>query len=122
MEAWAALGEGRGGGKLLELFLILRYEESFPDSWAEAMVVGFVLKSGVAEQPANIRRHTTGQSHSCIQPTSCTAKIIAARLEDGLSDRLRKTQYGFRKDRSTVEPMFILRRLQDLVHAKQGRA
>ena len=48
--------------------------------------------------------------------------ILAARPEAGLEGRLRGTQYGFRKGRSTAEPMHILRRLQDLVHAKQHHA
>ena len=46
-----------------------------------------------------------------------TYKIYAAMIQDRLSTlydyRLRKTQYGFRKDRSTHQPLFILRRLQD---------
>ena len=48
--------------------------------------------------------------------------LIAARLSAGLEDRLRETQYGFRKGRSTSEPMFIQRRQQDLVHAKRNHA
>ena len=49
-------------------------------------------------------------------------RVLAARLEKGLEGRLRSTQYGFRKGRSTAEPMFIIRRLQDMVHAKRNRA
>ena len=39
-----------------------------------------------------------------------------------MEDRLRHTQYGFRKWRSTTEPMFILRRLQELVHPQKHQA
>ena len=35
---------------------------------------------------------------------------------------MRKTQFGFRQGRSTAEPTFILRRLQDLVRARQTHA
>ena len=41
------------------------------------------------------------------------AAMIQDRLSSRYDKRLRKTQYGFRKERSTAQPLFILRRLQD---------
>ena len=38
-------------------------------------------------------------------------------LATGLDDKLWETQYGFRKKRSTAQPLFITRRLQDLAEA-----
>ena len=42
------------------------------------------------------------------------AAILQKRLATGLDDKLWETQYGFRKKRSTAQPLFITRRLQDL--------
>ena len=48
--------------------------------------------------------------------------MLAARLHVGLEGSLRSTQYGFRKGRSTAEPMFIVRRVQELVLEKRDQA
>ena len=113
-EAWLALGEAKG--ILLEFYNRCWRQETFPKDWKEALVVG-IFKKGEAEDPANYRP---------ISLLSTAYKIFGVimtnRLEAGLADRLRSTQYGFRKGRSTAEPIFILRRIQDLVQAKKNKA
>ena len=113
-EFWANIGDGRQA--LLDFFNRCWTEESFPDQWRESLVVG-IFKAGKADDPANYRPISL-----LITAYKLFGRIIAGRLESGLSDNLRSTQYGFRKGRSTSEPMFILRRLQDLVHAKKNHA
>ena len=46
------------------------------------------------------------------------ARILAARLSAGLDPFLRENQCGFRHGRSTNEAIFLIRRLQDLIDAK----
>jgi len=49
-------------------------------------------------------------------------RIVATRLQEGLGPGLRGTPYGLRPGRSTTEPIFIVRRLQDLVIGRQHQA
>eukprot|EP00974_Lingulodinium_polyedra_P074059 7173888-Lingulodinium_polyedra.AAC.1 len=35
------------------------------------------------------------------------------RIEEGIEEHLQSTQFGFRKSRSTTQPLYIIRRLQD---------
>ena len=113
-EAWMAL---RGAKKELLDFLNRCWdEESFPAKWREAEVVA-IFKKGSAVDPANYRPISLLQTAYKIM-----GKILTRRLETGLEGKLRETQFGFRKGRSTSEPLFIIRRLQDLVHAKKNHA
>lgn len=48
------------------------------------------------------------------------AAMLKVRIEEGTERHLQKTQYGFRKGRSTTQALFIARRLQDL--AEQDRS
>ena len=41
------------------------------------------------------------------------ASILQKRLANGIEDRIWETQFGFRKKKSTSQPLFITRRLQD---------
>ena len=42
------------------------------------------------------------------------AAMLCNRLQEGLRDRIRTNQYGFQKDKSTVDALHIIRRIQDL--------
>ena len=42
------------------------------------------------------------------------AVIIHVRLYEIIDDRISKTQFGFRKNTSTAQPLFIYRRIQEL--------
>ena len=46
------------------------------------------------------------------------AAILQKRLAKALDDKLMNTQYGFREGRSTIDPLFITRRLQDYAERK----
>ena len=114
VEAWRALSGGRG--RLVDLFNNAWQGECFPAQWKEALVVG-IFKKGAADLPENYRPISRLQTAYKLY-----GRILTARLEQGLEGILRSAQYGFRHGRSTTQPMFILRRLQDLVHGKQGCA
>ena len=50
------------------------------------------------------------------------ARILQRRIADAVDSCIRKTQYGFRKGRSTVNALFILRRLLEWVqNHKDGK-
>jgi len=113
-EAWKVLSGGRAA-----VFCLLNRcwnEGRFPEAWRRAMVVG-VFRTDEATCPSNYR------------PISLLAtvyklfgRILAARLQTGLDEALRCTQFGFRRGRSTAEPLFVVRRVQDLVHGRQNQA
>jgi len=110
-EAWKMLRAGRVAG--LALMNRCWEAEEFPTDWGKAVVVG-IFEQGAAANPANYR------------PISllCTlykafGRVMANRLQDGIGEQLRRTQYGFRSGHSTAEPLFIVRRLQDLVQEKK---
>ena len=67
-----------------------------------------LYKKGNVENPANYRPISLLNTLYKIY-----ASIIQIRLATGLDDVLWETQYGFRKKRSTSQPLFITRRLQD---------
>ena len=71
-----------------------------------------LYKKGNVEDPANYRP-------IALLNTICKlyAAILQKRLAAGLDEKLWETQYGFRKKRSTAQPLFITRRLQDLAES-----
>ena len=62
------------------------------------------------------------ESYRPISLTNATYKIYATilqqRLAESADDRIRQTQYGFRKNKSTSNPIFIMRRIMEL-HERQ---
>jgi len=113
-EAWAALSEGRH--LLLKFFQRCWMEENFPREWRRAMVVG-IFKKGAADAPANYRPISLLQTAYKLY-----GRILATRLQKSLDRALRNTQFGFRRGRSTAEPIFIVRRIQDLIYGRQNQA
>ena len=79
-----------------------------PAAWKEANIVSIFKGKGDDSDPASYRP---------ISLLNVIYKIYAALLQRRLSAEhdhvLRETQYGFRANRSTLQPLFILRRLQD---------
>ena len=67
-----------------------------------------LYKKGNVEDPANYRPIALLNTLYKIY-----ASLIQIRICAGLDDRLWGTQYGFRKCRSTSQPFFITRRMQD---------
>ena len=104
---------GKGLDALLELFRDCFNTQSSPAQWREAQVVA-LFKKGAADDPGNYRPISLLQT--CYK---LCARIIANRLSDGLDEHIRELQYGFRRGRSTSEAIYLVRRLQDLVDAKQ---
>ena len=81
--------------------------EIMPDEMELAELVT-LYKKGNVENPANYRPISLLNTMYKIY-----ASIIQIRLATGLDDALWETQYGFRKKRSTAQPLFVTRRLQD---------
>ena len=89
--------------------------ESSPEQWKLAQVVG-VFKKGAADDPANYRpitcsKHAISYMHESSQIGCLQVLMHIAHI--------RELQYGFRPGRSTSEAIYLIRRLQDLVDAKQ---
>ncbi len=67
-----------------------------------------LYKKGNVEDPANYRPMSLLQSLYNI-----FASLVQTRLRIGIDDRIWGMQHGFRKARSTSQPLFLTRRLQD---------
>ena len=67
-----------------------------------------LYQKGNVENPANYRPIALLNTLYKIY-----ASLLQRRISMGLDQRLHETQYGFRKKRSTSQPLFITRRLQD---------
>ena len=78
-----------------------------PDEMEIAELVT-LYKKGNVEDPANYRPIALLNTIYKI-----CASISQIRLANGLDDTLWETQFGFRKKRSTSQPLFVTRRLQD---------
>ena len=112
-DAWIALDKGR---EILRGFFNQCWEQNkVPDDWRNSRVVG-IFKKGDAGDPANYRPISLLQTGYKIY-----ARILAKRLSTGLDGYIRNSQYGFRQGRSTAEPIYIIRRIQDLVQAKKNQ-
>ena len=95
--------------ELLKLYNEIYNTETIPDHFNEAMVVQ-IYKTG-----------KTPELYSSYRPIALLnitykilAKLIQRRLRDTLDDRIVDFQYGYRRGRSTAEPIFIARRIQEL--------
>ena len=88
---------------------ILRQTKQVPDDFTNAFIAS-LYKKGDHENPENYRP---------ISLLNTTYKIFAfvlkVRLASALEKHLHQTQFGFRKGRSTVDPLFCLRRITDVV-------
>ena len=113
-EFWKVL-QGKGFDALLALFRQCWDAKGSPEQWSMAQVVG-IFKKGAADDPANYRPISLLQT--CYK---LYARVIANRLSAGLDEHVRELQFGFRRGRSTSEAIYLVRRLQDLVDAKQNQ-
>ena len=88
---------------------ILWQTKQAPDDFTNAFIAS-LYKKGDHENPENYRP---------ISLLNTTYKIFAfvlkIRLAPELEKHLHQTQFGFRKGRSTVDPLFCLRRITDVV-------
>ena len=97
---------------ILKLYLLDHYNQcydtcSIPDSWLFSEVVMLVKN-----HQKDIRSLS---NYRPISLTNVSSKIFASmlqsRLESYTDSRVRDTQYGFRKNRSTTQPIHVMRRL-----------
>ena len=95
--------------RLLELYNDIYDQGNIPDHFNEALVVQ-IYKTG-----------KTPELFSSYRPIALLnitykilAKLIQHRLRETLDGRIVDFQYGFRQGRSTAEPIFIARRIQEL--------
>ena len=79
-----------------------------PEEWKEALVVSIYKGKGSDTDPANYRPISLLNTIYKIFAAMLQARL--ARIHDG---NLRSTQYGFRSQRSTAHPLFILRRAME---------
>ena len=100
---------------LLDLLNECFKTKTVPQEWKQALVVNIYKGKGSESDPANYRP---------ISLLNVLYKIYAALLQKRLAaahdHSIRPTQFGFRAKKSTSDPTFILRRLQDY-SAKTGQ-
>ena len=93
--------------KLLELINAWWEAEQLTDEMLEAKVAS-LYKKGDPDNLENYRPISLLNSFYKV-----IAMILKGRIEAALEDRLMKTQYGFRKRRSTTHAMYVARRIQE---------
>ena len=76
--------------------------------------LAIIYKKGATDKPENYRPIALlNLSYKIL------AKMIQVRLCNGLDDHLDSQQYGFRKAKSTSQPLFIYRRILE-IHEEAG--
>ena len=99
-------------GKLLELLNRCWEEELFEDMNQAGLAV--IYKKGKTEQPENYRPIALLNIGYKLM-----ASMIQKRLSEAMDDRIDPAQFGFRKGRSTSQPIHIYRRVQE-IHEEAG--
>ena len=79
--------------------------EKIPSDWKKGLIVK-IPKKGDATICDNYRGITL-----LSVPSKILGKVIVDRIRDGVDNKLREEQAGFRRGRSTVEQLFILRNI-----------
>ena len=100
--------------KLLQLLNECLTSGKIPKDWKQARIVCIYKNKGSPSLPENYRPISLLNTLYKFY-----ASILQARLAERHDKHLRNTQYGFRAERSTTDPMFIMRRAQDY-SAKTG--
>ena len=98
-----------GQQELLKIMNQCFREQNVPQSWKEALIVSIYKGKGSDSDKANYRPISLLNTFYTIY-----ASLLQIRLAAAHDHHLRDTQYGFRASRSTQDPLFILRRAQDL--------
>ena len=95
--------------RLLELYNEIYDTESIPDHFNEALVVQIYKPGKVPENYSSYR------PIALLNITyKILAKLIQERLRTSLDERIVEFQFGYRRGKSTAEPIFIARRVQEL--------
>ena len=80
-------------------------QEQIPEDWQRGLIVKLPKKGDLTE--CNNWRGVT----LMVVAAKVLGRIIITRIRDGIDDKLRQEQAGFRKGRSTTEQIFILRNI-----------
>ena len=90
---------------LHDLFRTIWYSETVPADWSKNLIVR-LAKKGDLTKCGNWRGIT-------LMPVvaKVMGKVLIRRIADGVDEKLRKEQAGFRRGRSTVEQIFVLRNI-----------
>ena len=98
---------------IITLFNQILSTGTLPTAWSEAVVVEIYKGKG---------SHTDPEMYRPISLLSTAYKLFArllqSRLETAIDHKLRHTQFGFRKNRSTSQPIHIVRRLIEQAERK----
>ena len=89
---------------------------SSPDEWNEAHIVAILKPKKDPLLPESFRPIAL-----CNAIYKIYASLIQTRLSAALDSSLRTTQYGFRANKSTAQPIFVLRQILDLHERHQGK-
>ena len=92
---------------LTECLNSLWRNKKVPDEFVQARIAS-LYKKGDHENPDNYRRISVLNMSYKTFPS-----ILKLRLAEGLEQHISPTQFGFREGRSTVDPLFCIRRLTD---------
>ena len=100
--------------RLLELYNDILMKQQYPDSLNQANIAS-IYKKGDPAKLENYRPIALLQVFYKL-----LASLLKLRLTDHLEPWILKTQYGFRKKRSTSQPLFIARRLMDIAERQRS--
>lgn len=103
-----------GKEKLRELLNTIINEKIIPNEWNIGIVLP-IHKKGDTRNCENYR----GITLTCIGG-KVLARILEERIRIELDNTLEETQYGFRKGRSTQDPIFIIRQATEKTISKGG--
>ena len=97
-----------GERHLLEFYNTVWRNRTTPQDWSHAIVVSIYKGKGDDSDPASYR------PISLLNVTyKVCAAMLQARLAGAFDDRLRPQQFGFRADRGTRHPLFVVRRAME---------
>ena len=90
---------------LLYLLHKMWEQQQIPEDWQRGLIVKLTKKGDLTE--CNNWRGIT----LMVVATKVLGRIIITRIRDGIDNKLRQEQAGFRKGRGTTEQIFILRNI-----------
>ena len=94
--------------RLLDIMNECWHNRTIPQEWKDAQVISFYKGKGDDSSTVNYRPIALLNSFFKLY-----ASMVQHRMATTYGDRIRSNQYGFRKNRGTENPLFVLRRLQD---------
>ena len=100
--------------ELTRLFNRIWHEEKVPDQWKKSLIVK-IPKRGDLKECKNWRGVTLFPVASKVM-----GRVIIERIQNGLDHLLRKEKAGFRKNKSTIDQIFILRNIIEQVNEWQA--